>query len=96
MNPLDSNSVRRLSRDAAADLAARLTRDWLATQDLKQWTPSVSRAAPCSVDPKPIGKTPSRWIVVVDWARDDADDSVFDGGSIAIADLVTGDVEWSG
>jgi len=95
MNPNDSNSVRRLSPNAAADLAMQLTRDWLATLDCKAWTPIVSRAAPCTVNPKPVGKTPSRWIVVIDWTRDVDDGSVFDGGSFAIADLVTSDVEWS-
>lgn len=96
MNRDDSNAVRRLSRDDAADLATRLTRDWLATQDLRQWAPTVSRATPCTIDPKAVGKTPSRWIVVVDWSRDDDADAVFDGGSYVIADLVTGSVDWGG
>ncbi|WP_157665150.1 hypothetical protein [Mariniblastus fucicola] len=50
MNRDDSNAVRRLSRVAAADMATRLPRDWLAKQDLNN----------------------------------------------AIADLVTGNVEWDG
>lgn len=97
MNQHDPNSVRRLSRDDAAKLAIELTTEWVATLDTKGWTAAFStRAEPCSVDPRPIGKTPSRWIVLVGWIRDDQTDNVFDGGSVAIADLATRTVEWSG
>lgn len=95
VNQHDPNSVRRLSRDDAAKLAVSLTRDLLASTDLKGWIPTLLDASPCSIDPRPVGKTPSRWIVGVDWARDDSPDSVFDGASMVIADLTSGSAEWA-
>ena len=97
MNQRDPNSVRRPSRDDAAKLAISLTTDWVATLDTKGWTPAFStHAEPCSIDPCPIGKTPSRWIVLVYWIRDGQTDNVLDGGNAAVVDLVSGNVKWSG
>jgi hypothetical protein len=95
VNQHDPNSVRRLSRDDAAELAVSLTRDLLASTNLNGWIPIALDAAPCRIDPRPVGKTPSRWIVGVDWVRDDSLDSVFDGASMVIADLAAGSAEWA-
>ena len=94
MSQTNQNSVRKLSREAAAKLAISLTQRLLNSTDLKGWVATVSNASPCSIDPRPVGKTPSRWIVGIEWAQNDSPDSVFDGGSMVIADLTSNSAEW--
>ncbi|PHQ32320.1 hypothetical protein CEE69_26630 [Rhodopirellula bahusiensis] len=57
--------------------------------------PTVAEiGTPDPIDPRPAGKTPTRWIVQIEWSPADGRDAVLDGGPIAIVDLLTESVDW--
>jgi hypothetical protein len=95
MLPLDQTDVRRLSLTQASKLAVSIAVRAVATFDGNGWIPNVAEAAtPDPIDPRPIGKTPSRWVVRIEWSPADGRDAVLDGGPFAIVDLVTKSVDW--
>ena len=72
--------VRHLSLSQAAAEAMRLARDLLASSKSEHWELTAVNAAPCSLDPHLVGKTPSRWIVTTQCKMLALPESVMDGG----------------
>ncbi len=52
-----------MSRDDASAEAVRLATELIMSQNADRWDCKIVNSWPCTFDPKPIGKTPSRWYV---------------------------------
>jgi hypothetical protein len=90
-----SKPVRRMSRDDAMAEATRLAAVFLASQQDERWHYRIAHCAPCTFDPKPIGKTPSRWFVGTACTPRDTPDAVIDGADpTIIVDLLAGTASW--
>lgn len=96
MTPLPRQTdVRRLSLTDASKRAVSIAAHAVTTYDGNGWIPIVAETAtPDPIDPRPVGKTPSRWVVQIQWSPADGRDAVLDGGPFAIVDLVTETVGW--
>jgi hypothetical protein len=94
--PLSEHTdLRRLSLTQASKLAVSIAVRAVAEFDGNGWIPSVAEdATQDPIDPRLIGKTPSRWIVQIEWSPADGRDAILDGGPFAIVDLVTKSVDW--
>jgi len=90
-----SKSVRRMSRADASAEAIRLATELLSKDQDDRWGFAIVNASPCSFDPRPVGKTPSRWFVGTIGTLQDSPDTVMDGADPTIVvDLVAGTAEW--
>lgn len=90
-----SKPVRRMSRPEAIVEARRLAGEFLTTQQDDDWQYEIVNCTPCNFDPKPIGKTPSRWIVGIAYTPRNRSESVVDGAdTMVIVDLVTRTASW--
>jgi hypothetical protein len=90
-----SKSVRRMSRSDAEAAAIRLAGNLIASEHDDRWILTIVNASPCAFDPRPVGKTPSRWFVGTRGVLRDSPDTVVDGGDPMIAvDLVADSAEW--
>lgn len=88
------NLVRRLSRDDAAAEAIKIARDFIAESGNDNSELVATHAAPCSIDPRPVGKTPTQWSVGTDFPIRDDRDVVMDGAPMIIVDLLAGTAGW--
>ena len=86
--------VRRLSRDDAANEALRIARDSIAESSPDKYQLVETHATPCSIDPRPVGKTPSQWIVGTDFVLPNDSGVVIDGAPMIIVDLVAKTACW--
>lgn len=89
-----STAVRKMSHDEASVAAAQLAQAFLATQvEDMDW--GIAAVAADTFDPRPVGKTPSRWRVGATWKGPDPDGAVIDGGDATIlVDLLHGTADW--
>jgi hypothetical protein len=79
-----------MSRAEAANEALRLARDLLATMKNDRWALTIADASPCMFDPRPVDKTPTKWILSTRCELLDSPGAVIDGGDPAIVvDLLT-------
>ena len=89
------NSIRRLTHDEAALEALRLARELIAKSTSDKWVLTASFARPNSIDPQPVGKRPSRWIVATDLQFTESPDAVVDGHPMILVDLIAGTAAWA-
>lgn len=92
---IEVKQVRRLTHDEAEAEALRLARELIADSPSEQYVLTATHAAPCSIDPRPMGKRPSRWIVGTDIQSADSPNTVIDGAPMIVVDLAAGTASWA-
>ncbi|ELP32026.1 hypothetical protein RBSWK_04024 [Rhodopirellula baltica SWK14] len=87
--------MRRLSLIDASKRVVAIVAEAVTRFDGNGWVPTVAETAtPDPIDPCPEGKTPTRWVVQIEWSPADGRDAVLDGGPFAVVDLATETVNW--
>ncbi len=66
----------------------RLARNLLASVKSEDWELTAVNAAPCSLEPNLVGKTPSRWVVITECKMLASPTAVFDGSPMIRVDLL--------
>ena len=90
-----SQSVRRMSRSEAEAAAIRIATNLVAAAANERWTFEITGATPCLHDPRPMGKTPSRWLVHTKGSLRQEPDTVIDGANPSVlVDLLAETAQW--
>ncbi len=90
MNAERRYTVRHMSREDAAKEAMRLAEILLTDESNGLRVLTVESASPSMIDPRPVGKTPTQWIVSTRFASLDSPNAVIDGADpLIVVDLLT-------
>ena len=85
------NTIRRLSRQEASEVATSIASRLAETADMKGLEWELESARPDLINTESVGKTPRHWIALVHYRKGDG---ILDGPGVIRIDLQSGSATW--